>query len=72
MYMACLAFRDVIVEKPLSVDALFGFTFSVGGVIYSVWPRKEEDEIRREIEDEVRRQIREQIEEIRNAVKGKE
>lgn len=57
LYMACLAFRDVIASKGLSVDPLFGFAFCAGGVIYTFWPRKENDAIKKEIEEEVRRQL---------------
>src|SRR5271155_3569001 len=38
LYMACLALRDVIASKGLSVDALFGFAFCIGCVIYGFWP----------------------------------
>jgi hypothetical protein len=72
LYMACWAFRDVIVDRPLNVGALFGFAFCAGGVIYNIWPRRGTDETSREIEEEVRKQIREQIEEIRNAAQGRE
>lgn len=66
LYMACLALRDVIASKGLSVDSLFGFAFCTGVVIYSFWPRKDKDEIRREIADEVRRQVKKELEEWRS------
>jgi hypothetical protein len=44
LFMACWAFRDVLASNGHSVDAIIGFLFCSGGVIYHVRPRRNQDQ----------------------------